>query len=374
MKPLILILLGLVVLGAVASILLIYTVFSPPEKWSLTVSPQEIVIKGPVGSVVTREVKVECISGRGVVASLTVSNLTNATVSPQYLTLNKGDYANATLTVKISKLGKEEGELTVAYGNEEEKVKIKVIGLPPGTLNETQRQDNQGQQGGSGGTGTKAWLNITIYADVVFSGETSGTLQNIASYTSSFTTHYIYSFRLCLTKKSSTKIGDVYSGILELIEVSKAYTRKFYYQVSQQKSTVAEVNITIEGYINRMPEGQSLGTTVEITIDAQGHIIDINVGYGEWYLGELTGTRITTIKSGDKVTTSTTKVTKGFWLSTAPLEALIKALKPKIDDTVMGTTETSTVEYPEMLGQFYGCEPSEPITIDVEGTIVVLKT
>ena len=44
---------------------------------------------------------------------------------------------------------------------------------------------------------------------------------------------------------------------------------------------------------------------------------------------ELTGTRITTIKSGDKVTTSTTKVTKGFWLSTASLEVLIKTLKPK---------------------------------------------
>ena len=384
MKPLILLIIGLVVLVSAFSLIFIYSALKSPEEWILVVSPHEIVIKKPVGRVVKRQVMIECISGEGVAASLAISGLTNASVAPQHLTLNKGDMATVTLTVKISKIGKEEGELTVTYGDKEEKVKIKVIGLKPRHPGKTEEQggkeESKESEAGGEGTGGEAqqgWaplqlMNIIIHADITLSGEDNKTIKGV-TYTSSFTTHYVYSFRLVLYKKSSTNIGNVYSGTIELIDVSTACSEKFYHQIAQRGEAVAEVTINVEGCLNKMPEDQSLATSVEVTIDIQGRIIDMDVGYGDWILGDLTGTSISIIKGGGKTVSATKEVTKDLWITTIPLEVLIRTSKPKIGEVTTGRAETNTSEYPSLLNQFYAVEPSEPIPIEIEGTIAITK-
>jgi len=302
------------------------------------------------------------------------------------ITRVNGDMATATLTVKISKIGKEEGELTITYGDKEEKVKIKVIGLKPRHPRKTEERDQSGKEeskeseaGGEGADGgaQQGWaplqsMNIIIHADITLSGKDNKTIKGV-TYTSSFTTHYVYSFHLILYKKSSTNIGDVYSGTIELIDVSTACSEKFYHQIAKRGEAVAEATINVEDCLNKMPEDQSLATSVEVTIDLQGRIIDMDVGYGDWFLGDLTGTSVSIVKGGDKTVSATKEVTKDLWITTIPLEVLIRASKPKIGEVTTGRAETNTSEYPSLLNQFYAVEPSEPIPIEIEGTIAITK-
>lgn len=300
----------------------------------------------------------------------------------------KARAATVTLTVKISKIGKEEGELTVTYGDKEEKVKIKVIGLKPrhprkppeqelGGSEETNSEEATGEETGEGPSETQQEgtqlqsMNIIIHADITFSGQASRIVYEGTTYNSSFTTHYVYSFSLKLYKKTTTSTGVVYEGTLKLLDVSVACSHKYYHQIARRGDVVAEAKVKIDGCINRMPEDQSLETSVEIVVDSQGRIVDMDVGYGDWILGELTGTSISTVKGEGKEYTATTKVTKELVITTIPLEVLIRATKPKIGDVTAGQAETNTDEYPSLFGQFFAVDSSEPIPIEIQGTIAI---
>lgn len=77
------------------------------------------------------------------------------------------------------------------------------------------------------------------------------------------------------------------------------------------------------------------------------------------------------MKGEGKELTTTTQVAKDLWITTIPLEVLIRAAKPKIGEVITGQAETTTAEYPSLLNQFYVVEPSEPISIEITGTIVI---
>lgn len=70
----------------------------------------------------------------------------------------------------------------------------------------------------------------------------------------------------------------------------------------------------------------------------------------------------------ERTISSTTTVTRGFWLSGAPVEFLVEALKPKIGDTVSGSTTISASDYPP-LAQFYVYNVNDNPSIEITGEL-----
>lgn len=326
------------VLAAAGIAVFVLTSFKPQKEWVVEVKPSDqIVIKGPVGKTVSRPVGITCVSGENVRILLSVIGLAQAHVKPRSITLSEGETAKATLTVKISKLGEEEGRLRVRYGEKSSEVKVKVIGLP----SPVPRGEGEGEEGGEevgqqpgqqGGAPVHVeWLNFTILAEVTVEGEASGYLTDKppTTYESSFVTTYVYAWMIHLVKQGPTSGGTLYTGYAELVEVSRACTERHYHQLTQMPEGRAEMNATLSGCINRLPEGQSLSTSIEAVIDAEGRIVQLHFGYPEWYLGEITGTETSMVQALGKTVTSSKSVTDDFWLSAYPIELLVSELKPQ---------------------------------------------
>jgi len=69
----------------------------------------------------------------------------------------------------------------------------------------------------------------------------------------------------------------------------------------------------------------------------------LDYGDPEWYLGEISGTQVSVLQTPERTISSAMTVTRGFWLSGAPVEFLVEALKPKIGDTVYRPTTISAL-------------------------------
>ena len=350
------------------------------RSWEVEVEPSdEIVIKGVVGKVKTRPVWLTCVSGENVSVSLLVEGLTDAGVKPKLLVLDEGDRVKAVLRVKIVKVGKEEGRLKVVYGAKHKEVKIKVIGFPQPTGGETGEtgQPDGGQQGGEAVSSSTSfrveWLNFTIVASVTVKGSVSGYLgQPSVTYESSFTTTYSYTWVVHLCEGKPVEGGTLYNGYIELVSVDRACTEKYYHQLTVGEGGKAEVTVNMKGCISRMPESQSLGTSVIALIDSEGRLVMLDYGYPEWYLGDISGTEVSVVQTPERTFSGTTTVTRGFYLSGQPIEFLVEVLKPKVEgDTVTGSTEIHASDYPP-LAQFYVYDPKDDPVIEITATIITL--
>ena len=373
---LVLLIVGLVAVAAISFLIFIF--LKPQEEWMLEVTPSdEIVIKGPVGKIAKKQLYIKCLKGEDVKVDISVNNLAHAFVKPKSLTLDEGEIKETTLIAKISKPGKQEGTLTLTYGDKKEEISVKVIGLVPqgGGEEEQERKEQEKHEQASGGVSGLEWLNFTIIANVKITGTTSGVLTDSppTTYESYFTTTYTYFWKFYLTKQAKVSDGILYTGWVELKEVSNACTNRFYHQLTQLPDGKAEANVTINGCINRLPEGQSLDTSIEAIIDEEGRIIQLNFGYPEWYLGDIQGTQIAVVQTQLKTVSGTTTVTDDFWLTAIPVELLINTLNPKIGDKVHGIVNTNTEEYPALLGQYYLCKPDEAHPITIEGSLEIIK-
>ena len=126
--------------------------------------------------------------------------------------------------------------------------------------------------------------------------------------------------------------------------------------------------MNMQGCINRMPESQSLSTSIIALIDPDGRLVMLDYGDPEWYLGEISGTQVSVLQTLERTISSTTTVTRGFWLSGAPVEFLVEALKPKIGDIVSGSTTISASDYPP-LAQFYVYNVNDNPSIEITGEL-----
>ncbi|RLE71851.1 MAG: hypothetical protein DRJ37_04100 [Thermoprotei archaeon] len=372
----ILIIVGLVAVAAVAAIFFLF--LKPSEEWAIEVTPSdEIVIKGPVGRVAKKQVFIKCLKGDEVKINVIISKIAQAFVKPKSLTLNEGELGKTTLIVKISKLGEQKGVLIIVYGEKKEEIPVKVIGLPTPSEEEEQKkkEHKEGKEQPSGEIPGMGWLNFTIIADVKITGSTSGTLMGTppTTYESRFTTTYTYVWIFYLTKKGEVSDSTLYAGWVELKEVSIACTDRYYYQLTESPELKAEVTVTVNGCINKLPEGQSLSTSIEAVIDREGRIVHIKFGDPEWYLGDIQGTQVSVVQTPEKTVSGTTSVTEDFWLTAIPIEALINTLKPKIGDKAQGIVNTNTEEYPTLLGQYYLCDPKVPQPITISGSLEIIK-
>lgn len=73
--------------------------------------------------------------------------------------------------------------------------------------------------------------------------------------------------------------------------------------------------MNMQGCINRMPESQSLSTSIIALIDPDGRLVMLDYGDPEWYPGEISGTQVSVLQTPKRTMSSTTTVTRGFWLS-----------------------------------------------------------
>ncbi len=371
----ILIIVGLVAVAAIVAVF--FLSFKSSEEWMIEVTPSdEIVIKGPVGRVAKKQVLIRCLKGDEVKINVIISKIAQAFVKPKSLTLNEGEIGKTTLIVKISKLGEQKGVLIIVYGAKKEEIPVKVIGLPtPSGEGEEKKEHKEGKEQPSGEMPGMGWLNFTIIADVKITGSTSGTLTSTPSttYESRFTTTYTYVWVFYLAKEGEVSDGTLYTGWVELKEVSIACTNKYYYQLTQSPEFKAEVTVTVDGCINKLPEGQSLGTSIEAVVDGEGRIVYIKFGDPEWYLGDIQGTQVSVVQTPERTVSGTTSITEGFWLTAIPVEALINTLKPKIGDKAQGMVNTNTDEYPTLLDQYYLCDPQVPQPITISGSLEIIK-
>ncbi len=329
--PIILIIVGLIAVAAVAAVFFLFP--KSPEEWAIEVTPSdEIVVKGPVGGVAKKQVFIKCLRGDEVKIDIIISKIAQAFVKPKSLTLNEGEIGETTLIVKISKPGEQKGFLIIVYGKKKEEIPVKVIGLP--TPSEEEQEKKEGKEQPSGETFGREWLNFTIIADVKITGSTSGTLTSTppTTYESRFTTTYTYAWVFYLAKGGEVSEGTLHTGWVELKGVSTACTNRYYYQLTESPGLKAETTVTVDGCINKLPEGQSLSTSIEAVIDGEGHIVYIKFGDSEWYLGDIQGTQVSVVQTPEKTVSGTTSVTDDFWLTATPIEALINNLKPKIGD------------------------------------------
>lgn len=160
---------------------------------------------------------------------LEVKNITAASVKPQQVVLDEGKTTYVVLTVTISKVGTEEGELIVSYGGNVEIVKIKVIGLPPPSSGSSEGGEGETSGAGGGGgeesgvegeeTGSAVGANklvLYIHADVMLAGKAEGELDNVV-YEYTFETHYIYTFRLEISKRNPYSSDLDYTGTIKLM-------------------------------------------------------------------------------------------------------------------------------------------------------------
>jgi|GEM_PF-1696751 len=371
----ILIIIGLIAIVAFAAAFLLFFKFG--EEWVIEVTPSnEIIIKGPVGRVAKKQIVIKCLKGDNVKINITISKIAQAFVKPKSLILNEGEIGKTTLIVKISKPGEQKGMLIIVYGADKEEIPVKVIGLPsPSGEGEQKEKHEEGkEQPISEITGIE-WLNFTIIADVKITGSTSGMLTDTppTTYESRFTTTYTYVWIFHLTKKGEVSDGALYVGWVELKDVTIACTDKYYYQLTQSPEFKAESTVTVNDCINKLPEGQSLDTSVEAVIDEEGRIIDIKFGDPEWYLGDIQGTQVSVVQTPERTVSGTTSITEDFWLTAVPIEALINTLKPKIGDKAQGIVNTNTEEYPTLLSQYYLCDSKVPQPITISGSLEIIK-
>jgi len=368
------------VLVAAVAVALYFVSLKPWKEWEVEVNPSdEIVIKGPVGRIMRKNVWLKCTSGENVTVSLSVVGLSHAHVKPTSLSVDEGDVRKAVLVVKISKAGVEKGKLKVEYGAKLKEVKVKVVGLPPPKPGGREGEETGGQtggqvSGGEGGTvGRGEQLKLIIHAEVTVTGDVSGVLlaAPLTTYNSSFTTRYKYSWIATLYKVGPVEGGTRYEGVIELIEVSEACTERYYHQLTRYESGEAEVTVTISGCQSKMPEGQSLETSLLVVIDSNGRIVELDYAYAEWYLGEVTGMQNSKVVTLGRVVSGTKSVTDDLWLSGAPIEFLVEALKPKPGEKVTGSTVISSSDY-IALAHFYGFKPEDNPPIYISGTLEIV--
>ncbi len=368
----VLIIVGLIAAAAVAAVFFLF--LKSREEWAIEVTPSdEIVVKGPVGRAAKKQVFIKCLKGEEVKINIIISKIAQAFVKPKSLTLNEGEIGKTTLIVKISKPGEQKGVLIIVYGEKKEEIPVKVIGLP--TPSKEEQKKKEGKEQPSEEISGIEWLNFTIIADVKITGSTSGTLTGTPPtiYESRFTTTYTYVWVFYLAKGGEVSEGTLYTGWVELKGVSTACTNKYYYQLTEAPELKAEATVTIDGCINKLPEGQSLTTSIEAVIDGEGRIVYIKFGDPEWFLGDIQGTQVSVVQTPEKTVSGTTSVTEDFWLTAIPVEALINTLKPKIGDKAQGTVNTNTEEYPTLLGQYYLCDPQVPQPITISGSLEIIK-